>query len=161
VGHAFASAVGQAWPPFVLVVGLLLIGAVVEADGLFVALGTRIAYRGARSVRERRDDPSHDVAFEPLPETAEIRPGRLVPGWLTLDAPIIVGVAVAACLWSRWGVVVAGGLVGLGVYAILDWLHLRRGETEHGGAVYYERVPLISGGVSASYVGLHRTEQSD
>ena len=42
VQHAFVSAVGQAWPPFVLVVGLLLIGAVVEADGLFVALGTRI-----------------------------------------------------------------------------------------------------------------------
>jgi len=42
VGHAFLSAVGQAWPPFVLVVGLLLIGAVVEADGLFLALGTRI-----------------------------------------------------------------------------------------------------------------------
>jgi arsenical pump membrane protein len=42
VGDAFISALGQAWPPFVLVVGLLLIGAVVEADGLFVAVGTRI-----------------------------------------------------------------------------------------------------------------------
>ena len=42
MGDAFISALAQAWPPFVLVVGLLLIGAVVEADGLFVALGTRI-----------------------------------------------------------------------------------------------------------------------
>jgi arsenical pump membrane protein len=42
VGHAFLSSVGQAWPPFVLVAGLLLIGAVVEADGHFAALGTRI-----------------------------------------------------------------------------------------------------------------------
>ena len=35
-------AAGQAWPPFVLVTGLLLIGAVVEADGLFEAIGTRV-----------------------------------------------------------------------------------------------------------------------
>jgi arsenical pump membrane protein len=42
VGDAIRGAAGQAWPPFVLVVGLLLIGAVVEADGLFAALGARI-----------------------------------------------------------------------------------------------------------------------
>jgi arsenical pump membrane protein len=50
VHHAFASAVGQAWPPFVLVVGLLLIGAVVEVDGLFVALGTRFERIGGGPV---------------------------------------------------------------------------------------------------------------
>jgi arsenical pump membrane protein len=33
----------QAWPPFVLVTGLLLIGAVAADDGLFEALGTRLA----------------------------------------------------------------------------------------------------------------------
>jgi len=33
----------QAWPPFVLVTGLLLIGAVAAADGLFEALGARLA----------------------------------------------------------------------------------------------------------------------
>src|SRR5438094_3660131 len=42
VGDAIRGAAGQAWPPFVLVVGLLLVGAVVEADGVFAALGARI-----------------------------------------------------------------------------------------------------------------------
>ncbi|SRR6266516_1840058 len=42
VGTAIGQAAGQAWPPFVLVAGLLLIGAVVEADALFAALGARI-----------------------------------------------------------------------------------------------------------------------
>lgn len=37
------DAVGQAWPPFVLVAGLLLIGQTASADGLFEALGARIA----------------------------------------------------------------------------------------------------------------------
>jgi arsenical pump membrane protein len=37
------AAAGQVWPPFVLVAGLLLIGAVAAADGLFEAIGTRIA----------------------------------------------------------------------------------------------------------------------
>ena len=39
---AILQAGAQAWPPFVLVAGLLLIGAVVEADGLFKAVGARI-----------------------------------------------------------------------------------------------------------------------
>jgi arsenical pump membrane protein len=39
--NAVSEAVGQAWPAFVLVAGLLMIGAVAEADGLFAALGTR------------------------------------------------------------------------------------------------------------------------
>jgi Citrate transporter len=34
---------GQAWPPFVLVAGLLLIGVVAAADGLFEAFGARLA----------------------------------------------------------------------------------------------------------------------
>jgi arsenical pump membrane protein len=42
VGNAIVHAAGQSWPPFVLVTGLLLIGAVVEADGLFEAIGSRI-----------------------------------------------------------------------------------------------------------------------
>jgi arsenical pump membrane protein len=37
------DAVAQVWPPFVLVVGLLLIGQAAAADGLFEAVGTRIA----------------------------------------------------------------------------------------------------------------------
>src|SRR5438034_10747716 len=37
------AAAGQAWPPFVLVAGLLLIGAVAAADGLFEAIGMRLA----------------------------------------------------------------------------------------------------------------------
>src|SRR5438552_14547576 len=41
--HAILGAAGQAWPPFVLVAGLLLIGAVAAADGLFEALGARLA----------------------------------------------------------------------------------------------------------------------
>jgi arsenical pump membrane protein len=40
--HILSSA-GQAWPPFVLVAGLLLIGQVAAGDGLFEALGGRLA----------------------------------------------------------------------------------------------------------------------
>ena len=41
--HAIVSAVDQAWPPFVLVSGLLLIGAAAAEDGLFEATGARLA----------------------------------------------------------------------------------------------------------------------
>jgi arsenical pump membrane protein len=41
--HAIVSAADQAWPPFVLVAGLLLIGAAAAEDGLFEALGARLA----------------------------------------------------------------------------------------------------------------------
>jgi arsenical pump membrane protein len=40
---AAASAAAQDWPPFVLVAGLLLIGLVAAEDGLFEAIGGRIA----------------------------------------------------------------------------------------------------------------------
>lgn len=41
--HGSLASAEQAWPPFVLVAGLLLIGSVAAADGLFEALGTRLA----------------------------------------------------------------------------------------------------------------------
>jgi arsenical pump membrane protein len=46
------AAAEQAWPPFVLVAGLLLIGAVAADDGLFEAVGSRLAAMrlGARSL---------------------------------------------------------------------------------------------------------------
>lgn len=47
---AIQSAAEQAWPPFVLVAGLLLIGEVVAADGLYAALGTRIERIGGGPV---------------------------------------------------------------------------------------------------------------
>ena len=37
------DAAGQTWPPFVLIAGLLLIGEVAASDGLFEALGSRLA----------------------------------------------------------------------------------------------------------------------
>jgi arsenical pump membrane protein len=40
---ALRGAVGQTWPPFVLVTGLLLIGVVAASDGLFEAVGGRLA----------------------------------------------------------------------------------------------------------------------
>ena len=43
LAHAILASAGQAWPPFVLVAGLLLIGGVAAADGLFEALGARLA----------------------------------------------------------------------------------------------------------------------
>jgi arsenical pump membrane protein len=46
VSSAVSQAAGQAWPPFVLVIGLLLIGAVVHADGLFEAIGVRVGRIG-------------------------------------------------------------------------------------------------------------------
>src|SRR4051794_39928443 len=39
----FVDALQQTWPPFVLVTRLLLIGLVAAADGLFAAVGGRIA----------------------------------------------------------------------------------------------------------------------
>jgi arsenical pump membrane protein len=50
--HAILTSAGQAWPPLVLVTGLLLIGAVAAADGLFEALGGRLAHArlGARGL---------------------------------------------------------------------------------------------------------------
>jgi arsenical pump membrane protein len=50
MSEAIRQAAQQAWPPFVLVTGLLLIGAVVEADGLFAAVGTRIERIGGGPV---------------------------------------------------------------------------------------------------------------
>jgi len=50
VAEAILQAAAQAWPPFVLVTGLLLIGTVVEADGLFAAIGTRIERIGGGPV---------------------------------------------------------------------------------------------------------------
>lgn len=41
--HEILASAAQAWPPFVLVAGLLLIGAVADAEGLFEALGARLA----------------------------------------------------------------------------------------------------------------------
>jgi len=43
LAHAILASARQAWPPFVLVAGLLLIGAVGADDRLFEALGARLA----------------------------------------------------------------------------------------------------------------------
>jgi arsenical pump membrane protein len=43
VAHAILAAVGQAWPAFTLVAGLLLIGAVAADEGLFETVGARLA----------------------------------------------------------------------------------------------------------------------
>jgi arsenical pump membrane protein len=43
LAHDTLTAAEQTWPPFVLVAGLLLIGAVAAADGLFEAVGARLA----------------------------------------------------------------------------------------------------------------------
>ena len=50
--HAIVTSTDQAWPPFVLVAGLLLIGAAAAEDGLFEATGARLARSGlgARSL---------------------------------------------------------------------------------------------------------------
>jgi len=53
--HAIVSAAAQAWPPFVLVAGLLLIGAVAAADGRFAKQPTPCAHA-------RRSPPTHDPA---------------------------------------------------------------------------------------------------
>ena len=43
LANVILAAARQAWPPFVLVAGLLVIGAVAAADGLFEAVGARVA----------------------------------------------------------------------------------------------------------------------
>lgn len=42
-GRAAGDAVGQVWPAFVLVAGLLLVGLVADDDGMFAAAGARLA----------------------------------------------------------------------------------------------------------------------
>jgi arsenical pump membrane protein len=46
--HQILAAAEQSWPPFALVTGLLLIGTVVDDDGLFAAAGARVAAVGLR-----------------------------------------------------------------------------------------------------------------
>jgi arsenical pump membrane protein len=43
LAHRMLASAVQVWPPFVLVAGLLLIGSVAAADGLFETIGTRLA----------------------------------------------------------------------------------------------------------------------
>jgi arsenical pump membrane protein len=43
LAHEIVAAAAQVWPPFVLVAGLLLIGTVAAADGVFEAIGVRLA----------------------------------------------------------------------------------------------------------------------
>jgi arsenical pump membrane protein len=52
LAHAILASARQTWPPFVLVAGLLMIGAVAAADGLFEATGARFAQSrlGAREL---------------------------------------------------------------------------------------------------------------
>src|ERR671931_1203225 len=52
LAHAILASAAQSWPPFVLVAGLLLIGAVAADEGLFEALGARLARTrlGSRSL---------------------------------------------------------------------------------------------------------------
>src|SRR5712691_3885705 len=52
LAHTILASAREAWPPFVLVAGLLLIGSVAAADGLFEELGARLAQTrlGARSL---------------------------------------------------------------------------------------------------------------
>ncbi len=50
VTEAIRQAASQAWPPFVLVAGLLMIGAVAEAEGMFAALGARAERLGGHPV---------------------------------------------------------------------------------------------------------------
>src|ERR687887_2853699 len=52
LAHAILASAAQSWPPFLLVAGLLLIGAVAADEGLFEALGARLARTrlGARSL---------------------------------------------------------------------------------------------------------------
>ncbi len=50
VTEAIRQAASQAWPPFVLVAGLLMIGAVAEAEGMFAALGARAERLGGNAL---------------------------------------------------------------------------------------------------------------
>jgi arsenical pump membrane protein len=43
LAHEILASLGEAWPPFVLVAGLLMIGAVAAEDGLFEAIGARLS----------------------------------------------------------------------------------------------------------------------
>jgi len=45
-GGDLSASISQNWPPFVLVAGLLMIGVVVERDGVFEAAGAWVERRG-------------------------------------------------------------------------------------------------------------------
>jgi hypothetical protein len=110
------------------------------------------------AVRRWRDDEREsEESFQPLPDSATLRPDWLVPGRVLLDAPLIGGACVAACLWSRWGVVGAGGIAGICTVPLLNWARLRRWECEHEATVYYERMPLLTGGVEGRYFARRST----
>src|SRR5579862_7243651 len=47
---SIAEAARQTWPPFVLVAGLLAVGAVLESDGVFAAVGARVERLGGGAV---------------------------------------------------------------------------------------------------------------
>lgn len=109
-------------------------------------------YGIARAVRRWRDDAgdSREV-FEPLPPSAVIRPAWLVPARELLMGPLILGLCVASCVWSRWGVIGAGGLLALSTGPLMTWLQLRQWERHNAATVYYERMPLLTGGVSRRF----------
>lgn len=107
--------------------------------------------------RWRDDEHETEESFQPLPDTARLRPNWVVPGKVLLDAPVIGGVCVATCLWNRWGVVGAGGLAGICTVPLLNWVRLRRWEREHEATVYYERMPLVTGGVEGRYFARRST----
>ncbi len=83
VSDATLHAVGQAWPPFVLVAGVLLIGAVVEADGLFAAIGARIERIGGGPVMLLAEPTRLIRARGAAPKIARVSAGKAdasVPG---------------------------------------------------------------------------------
>jgi hypothetical protein len=108
-----------------------------------------------RAIRRWRDEKDEDERFVPLPAAAAIRPRWLAPAWVMLDTLLITAASIAACVWSQWAVIGAGGLAGLSARPLVDWLALRRWEHEHDATVYYERMPLMTGGVSARYFMSH------
>ena len=66
--------------------------------------------------------------------------------------PLFAGGSVAICLWTQWGLFAAGGILALGTIPLIRWVQLRRWEQKHSATVYYERDPLLTGGVSRRFM---------
>jgi hypothetical protein len=133
-------------------VGAIVSGATTLGLGTAAFVGA-VAYGVMQALRRWRDlDDDPPEGYETLPASAIIRSSVVASAWPALTGPIIGVVCVAICLWTEWGVLSAGALCALSTRSLVKWNRIRRWERQHDATVYYERMPLLTGGISQRYI---------